>query len=356
MDSRKRTIAVALIVLVILFSVWVSRSGIQKGKLPVEQTAVKEHAGEMVPAPIKTEETKAPEAPPAIVAQEAQLEETAPPVLPAAAGEKCSPDAPAVVKKRSAAAPKGMLYVPGGSFTMGTPAAAQDDDSSPARQVCVSGFYLDALEVTNTQFKEFVDATNYVTDAEKSGAPNSPSWRHPSAESNSDEIPNHPVVCVSYNDANAYARWARKRLPTEAEWEKAARGTDGRAFPWGNSKPTNATLNVADQSASFKWSASIDDGYKGAAPVGSFPAGKSAYGVQDMAGNAWEWCSDWWSADYYKSSPANNPIGPEQGEFRIVRGGSWYHNLDGARTTQRMYFRPEAYSSAIGFRCAADSQ
>jgi len=273
------------------------------------------------------------------------------------AGQPCSPDTPAVAKQRSAAAPAGMVYVPGGIFTMGVSTGAQGSDDMPAHNVCLSGFYIDRFEVTNAQFKEFVDATGYVTDAEKQGASESVrTWRHPyGPDSNFETMLDHPAICVSWNDANAYAGWIGKRLPTEAEWEKAARGTDGRIFPWGNTTPAGSIANVADKSFSAKWSAAgMDDSHKTAAPVGSFPTGKSVYGAEDMAGNVWEWCSDWWDSKYYMQSPPNNPVGPATGEYRIIRGGSWYYHLDGAKTTQRMYFRPDGSSAAIGFRCVLE--
>ncbi len=238
---------------------------------------------------------------------------------------------------------------------MGSPPVLGYADESPSRQVCLNGFYIDKNEVTNAQFKKFVDATGYVTEAEKSS--NARTWRHPNGpESNADNMANYPVVCVSWNDANAYARWAGKRLPTEAEWEKTARGTDGRIYPWGNASPTAALVNVADKSADLKWSnTSLDDTHKTAAPVGSFPGGKSVYGANDMAGNVSEWCYDWWNKDYYKTGPLQNPFGPQTGEFRVVRGGSWFSGAEAARTAQRMYMRPESSSAAIGFRCVKDA-
>jgi formylglycine-generating enzyme required for sulfatase activity len=254
------------------------------------------------------------------------------------------------------AAPKGMLYIPGGPFSMGSPPDAGYPDESPVHSVCVIGFYIDKHEVTNAQFKEFVEAIGYITDAEKNGSPDVPTWRHPyGPESDAEQMPNYPVVCVSWNDANAYALWTGKRLPTEAEWEKAARGTDGRMYPWGNTAPAAASANIADKSGAFKWSdAVLDDTYKTASPVGSFPGGRSVYGVEDMAGNVWEWCFDWWNKDYYRASPSQNPAGPDTGEFKVIRGGSWFYSADGARTTHRMYFRPTGNGAAIGFRCVKD--
>jgi formylglycine-generating enzyme required for sulfatase activity len=367
MDPKKRAVAISLIVLVILFAVWVSRSGIQTDKERLERVAMQDSGEEGKPStviehePAKQipEETPGPveeRVTPQKVVETAQAEAPAP-TPPVSSGGPCAADSPAVAKKRAAAAPEGMVYIPGGAFTMGASGDRQNADDGPAHKVCVNGFYMDKLEVTNAQFQKFVEATGYVTDAEKhADAADSRTWRHPNgADSDADDMLNYPVVCVSWNDANAYALWADKRLPTEAEWEKAARGTDGRIFPWGNKSPADSTLNTADKSASFKWSSSsLDDKYKGVAPVGSFPAGKSVYGAEDMSGNVWEWCWDWWDPGYYKVSSASNPVGPASGEYRVIRGGSWYYHLDGARTTQRMYFRPEGFSAAIGFRCVAD--
>ncbi len=279
------------------------------------------------------------------------------PMPPPISDAKCTPDSPAMVKKRQAAVPEGMVYVSSGVFIMGSSPDAGYTDETPAHRVCLSGFYIDKYEVTNAQFKKFVDATGYVTDAEKDVASQGGrTWRHPyGPESNADDMPNYPVLCVSWNDANAYANWAGKRLPTEAEWEKAARGTDGRIYPWGNAEPNAASANIADKSTGLKWSnASLDDKHKTAAPVGSFPGGKSAYGAEDMAGNVWEWCLDWWDSDFYKNSPSQNPTGPQAGEFKVIRGGSWFYNAAGAKAARRMYFRPTGSSAAIGFRCVKD--
>ncbi len=269
----------------------------------------------------------------------------------------CKADPPALARQRKKAAPEGMVYIPGGPFTMGSGPEVGHPDESPAREVCVSGFYIGRTEVTNAEFKKFIEATGYVTEAERdSDSEERPTWRGPyGPESNAESTPDHPVVCVSWNDAMAYATWAGKRLPTEAEWEKAARGTDGRIYPWGNQEPDGTLANVADRSAGLKWSnSSLDDGYMRSAPVGSFPKGTSVFGVADMAGNVWEWCYDWWDANTYKTAPSRNPTGPEGGEFRVIRGGSWFYHAEGARAANRMYFRPSGSSATIGFRCVQD--
>ena len=242
-----------------------------------------------------------------------------------------------------------MIYIPAGDFTMGS---NDYDGEKPIHTVYLDAYYIDKYEVTVGQFRKFVEATGYKTDAEKGGGTYvytgsnqekkaDANWRNPYFNQSDD----HPVVCVSWNDASAYASWAGKRLPTEAEWEKAARGTDGRKYPWGNTWDPSKCNNGESNSP---------DGYDRTAPVGSFPQGASPYGVQDMAGNVWEWCQDWYDKDYYQSSPARNPTGPSSGSYRVLRGGSWSFTQIICRTTRRLYANPQIRSDTDGFRCARD--
>jgi serine/threonine-protein kinase len=262
--------------------------------------------------------------------------------------------------------PDGMIqvYVPAGEFLMGWDGTGVDDAEMPQHRVYLDAFWIDRTEVTNAMFRRFVAATSYTTWAERSGIgavggheidqPGA-NWQHPTGP-NSDlaRRENHPVVQVSWEDAMAYCAWASRRLPTEAEWEKAARGTDGRVFPWGNDLPTADRANGADRR--------IDDGYAETAPVGSYPAGASPYGVLDMAGNVTEWVSDWWDVSYYAHSPVRNPTGPTtgatmpgwDGPTHVTRGGSFIKFVGGVyslRTTQRWPASGETYY-AQGFRCA----
>ncbi|MBI1294267.1 SUMF1/EgtB/PvdO family nonheme iron enzyme [bacterium] len=217
--------------------------------------------------------------------------------------------------------------MPAGAFVRGSDINyTAVGNETPQRQIYLSTYQIARMPVTNAQYNVFVDATGHRTPEHWHGK----------------EIPsgkaNHPVVNVSWHDAMAFCTWAGVRLPSEAEWEKAARGTDGHIYPWGNQSPDvkrcNFNRNVCDTTA-----------------VGSYPAGVSPYGVMDMAGNVWEWVHDWYQSDYYSVSPDSNPQGPATGICRVMRGGSWF-NLDYyVRSANRDYNHPGSWHYDLGFRC-----
>jgi formylglycine-generating enzyme required for sulfatase activity len=162
----------------------------------------------------------------------------------------------------------------------------------------------------------------------------------------------HPAVAVTWDEANAYCQWTSKQLPTEAQWEKAARGTDGRRYPWGNEAVDGKRANYCDARCGFAWKdKEQDDGYPDTAPVGSYPLGKSPYGIEDLAGNVWEWVQDWHDAGYYSRSPERNPVNVTPGMFRVLRGGSWFDNPADVRAADRSGFAPGSSSNFLGFRC-----
>jgi serine/threonine-protein kinase len=208
-------------------------------------------------------------------------------------------------------------------------------------------------EITIAQFEVFVQSVGYKTQAEKQGygyswtgsgwnRTNYIFWQRPTGYQSTDDIENHPVAQVGWEDATAYCKWAGRRLPTEAEWEKAARGTDGRAYPWGNQEPTGELLNFADLNFESSWSdGRIDDGFEFTAPIGTYPDGVSPYGAMDMAGNVWEWTADWHSGSYYSISPQENPKGPSSGVDRTIRGGGWGSRSRHSRTATRNTYTPE---------------
>jgi formylglycine-generating enzyme required for sulfatase activity len=222
-----------------------------------------------------------------------------------------------------AAAP--MIAIPAGEFTMGLDSG--DDDEKPAHTVFVDAFEIDRFEVTNEQFQAFVEQTGYATDAEKAGE--GMTWR-----TFAQDKPQHPVVVVSWNDAVAFCEWSGKRLPTEAEWEKAARGTEGFIYPWGN----EWALGLANTE---------EAGHRGTTIVGSFPSGASPYGVMDMAGNVSEWTSDWYEA-YPGSSFQSSYFGQQ---FRVIRGGGWFSDEHLVRTTERSCSCESLHNDDVGFRC-----
>ncbi|MDY7040754.1 MAG: formylglycine-generating enzyme family protein [Chloroflexota bacterium] len=219
-----------------------------------------------------------------------------------------------------------MVEIPAGPFTMGNDSGGEDE--APAHEVDLPAFEIDKFEVINADFALFVEATNHQTDAEKMGL--SRTWRDAAGGKD-----NHPVVYASWNDAAAYCEWVGKRLPTEAEWEKAARGTDGRLYPWGDEYDPNK-LNGKDS------------GIRGTTAVGSFADGASPYGVFDMGGNVWEWTADWYEA--YPDSGYQSPYYGEQ--FKVVRGGGWFETSDFLRATARNATSDTAANDDLGFRCA----
>ena len=307
-------------------------------------------------------------------------------------------------EKPAGAAPEGMVWIPGGVFWMGS---EEFPDAQPIHKAYVDGFWMDKTEVTNEQFAKFVKATGYVTVAEKApdyetivkqrppGLPPprkedlvpgslvfvSPAnkvplndarnwfkwtagacWRHPEGpDSNIKGREKHPVVHVAYDDALAYARWAGKRLPTEAEWEFAARGgLDRKKFTWGDEYKPGGKLMANTWQGEFPHKNTLEDGFTGTAPVGSFPA--NGYGLYDMSGNVWEWCADWYQPKYRNIFEARNPKGPadsldpskSSAPMRVRRGGSylcWDNFCKRYMVGGRISGDPDSSASHLGFRC-----
>jgi serine/threonine-protein kinase len=267
-----------------------------------------------------------------------------------------------------------LMYVPAGEFRMGSRADERvaDLDEMPQHTVYLDAFWIDRTEVTNAMFARFVAKTGYLTQAERTEAAyitfafdpptggwaddRTMDWRSPHGVAETiDGLDNYPVVVMSWNDAQAYCTWAGRAMPTEAQWEKAARGTDRRLYPWGDEPPTGARANLCDRSCSLNLrERDVDDGYVYAAPVGSFPAGASPYGALDMAGNVWEWVADWYTQTYDESSPPQNPAGPESGagDYRVLRGGAWEVPAPLIRTAMRFNHQPFHAYDNFGFRCA----
>lgn len=234
------------------------------------------------------------------------------------------------------AIPDGMVEVPAGEFLMGCNSSIDNQcypDEKPQHKVYLDAFYIDKTEVTVGDYKKCVDAGVCKPPACYS----SRSWGKEGRE-------NRPVDCVNWFKAKAYCEWAGKRLPTEAEWEKAARGTDGRKFPWGN-EPASCTYAV------MRTSRAEGCGTANAWDVGSKPQGASPYGALDMVGNVAEWTADWYGAHYYKSSTDRNPTGPSGSRWRVVRGASFFHRA-GERASSRLSSTPSIGDYDIGFRCA----
>ncbi len=312
-----------------------------------------------------------------------------------------------------AAPPPGMVWIEGGEFTMGTDSELGWPDEKPAHRVRVDGFWMDATEVTNAQFRRFVDATGYVTTAEKAPdleeimrqvPPGTPPprtedlvpgsivftpttgpvklddarqwwtwtpgacWRHPEGPASGLEgRDDHPVVQVSWHDAVAYATWAGKRLPTEAEWEFAARGgLDGKVNVWGDAAPgAEGRWQANIWQGDFPWRNSKEDGFERTAPVRSFAA--NGYGLYQMAGNVWEWCADRYRADLYRSRAGKgvvvNPVehaGPADASahLRVQRGGSFLCNdcyCSRYRPSARHGGDPDTGASHVSFRCVSNS-
>ena len=223
-----------------------------------------------------------------------------------------------------------MLYVPAGEFLMGS--ESDFEDEKPQHRVYLDVFWIDQTELTNAMYAQCA-ADGACEPPHKNN-----SYSH-SSYYDDNQYADYPVIYVDWNQANTYCQWAGGRLPTEAEWEKAARGTDGRTYPWGEQSPACSLTNNS-------WC-------KGdTAAVGSYPQGASLYGVLDMAGNVWEWVADWYSETYYMGSPSENPQGPASGETRVVRPGSWRDNGRNVRSSARGRSVPGSAGSNIGFRCA----
>jgi len=266
----------------------------------------------------------------------------------------------------------GMIRLPGGQFAMGSPKAVHSQDSNvdaqPLHRVILKPFWLDAMPVTNRQFQHYVQQTDYETEAERRGSSLvfdrklakwnevvGVNWRHPEGP-NSSLVgkENYPVVHVAWQDAASYAAWADKRLPTEAEFEYAARGglSDGQ-YPWGRELTQNEVHWANGWQGHYPEQDLGADGFRGPSPVGQFPPNR--FGLNDMAGNVWNWCADWYAVDYYGTSLADNPRGPTQGTERVRRGGCWLSaaNYGGAlRVDYRGHAPPGESTNHAGFRCA----
>ncbi len=285
---------------------------------------------------------------------------------------------------------EGMSLVEGGPFLMGTDYADgfSQDGEGPIREVSISAFYIDQHSVTNTEFQRFSKETGYQTEAEEFGwsfvfwllipahrrkvlqgrgetvmglewwyRVEGADWRHPTGPGSSiKKTPDHPVVHISYRDAAAYARWAGKRLPTEAEWECAARGgLEQKLYAWGDELTPNGKHRCNIWQGDFPRKNTVEDGYVGTAPAFSYEP--NGFGLYNMAGNVWEWCHDWWSADHHINGPRQDPLGPESGQRRVMRGGSYlcHHSYcNRYRVAARTSNTPDSSTGNLGFRCVRD--
>jgi formylglycine-generating enzyme required for sulfatase activity len=231
----------------------------------------------------------------------------------------------------AAVAESPMVIISEGPFDMGSNDRQALEDERPLHQVRLSTFSIDLHEVTTEQYAAFL----------ASGGREAPwQWTQVDLTLHGDR----PVIGVNWHDADAYCRWKGKRLPTEAEWEKAARGTDGRHYPWGNQEPNKSLANFA-LGARFSYSQVL-------MPVRSYEPGRSPAGLYQMAGNVWEWVQDWYGGSYYQGSPDRDPLGPEQGQFKVMRGGSWSDLPKYLLTYGRFKLLPDARNSYTGLRCA----
>ncbi|HKJ44875.1 MAG TPA: formylglycine-generating enzyme family protein [Balneolales bacterium] len=282
---------------------------------------------------------------------------------------------------------EGMVVLDGGNFLMGTDdeEGFPDDGEGPVREVEVDPFAIDETTVTNAQFSKFVHETNYKTDAEKYGwsfvfymflpdemlESNPPSvpqtpwwigvkgacWNKPEGKKSTIRgRMDHPVVHVSWNDAMAYCEWAGKRLPTEAEWEFAARGgLVQNRFPWGNELTPDGKFMCNIWQGEFPVKNTYDDGFAGTAPVKTYEP--NGYGLYEVSGNVWEWCQDWFSPDYHKDGTRKNPTGPSEGDAKVIRGGSYlcHHSYcNRYRVAARTANTPDSSTGNMGFRCVTD--
>jgi sulfatase modifying factor 1 len=298
---------------------WVSFEARQRNKSQTPQFGRLDGEGEIVFVPRVEERVEEETEPP---------DREKSPQPPLQGGEKVSE----IVNQKSKIGKDGapMVLIPAGEFQMGSNDG--DDDEKPVHTVYLDAFYMDVYEVTNALYKKFMDATGHKA----------PVYWNDSGYN----APNQPVVGVTWHDAKAYAGWAGKRLPTEAEWEKAARGgLAGKKYPWGDS--------ITHDDANFSGAVG-KDGWDVSAPVGSFAP--NGYGLYDMAGNVREWCADWYDEDYYSKSPRRNPTGPRSGTYCVLRGGSWYNSYFHLRVASR--YREESMGTYynVGFRCVEDAE
>jgi formylglycine-generating enzyme len=229
-----------------------------------------------------------------------------------------------------------MVYIPAGEFHMGADGTRSLPDERPMRTVFVSAFYIDRYEVTNADYQRFVLATGHAPPHVDAAWAKPFNWNGSNFPAGTDTC---PVVLVSWHDAAAYAAWAGKRLPTEAEWEKAARGgLSGKQFPHGE----RIELNQANYFKSYLRRKKLY-------PVGSFTP--NTFGLHDMAGNAWEWCGDWYGEDHYRRGEVIDPVGPLHGHYKVLRGGSWMNDIEFLRCARRGKAGPDHRSHTVGFRC-----
>jgi formylglycine-generating enzyme len=285
-------------------------------------------------------------------------------------------------------ATKEMVLLDGGSFKMGTDANVgfPQDGEGPVREVILESFYIDIYPVTNRRFRDFVDATSYKTEAEKFGwsfvfegdfparhyaelvkdtvrgaewwcKVEGANWKHPEGlKSGISRRWDHPVVHVSWNDAAEYAKWAGKRLPTEAEWEYAARGSlEQKLYPWGDELTPNGQHLCNIWQGVFPVYNTAEDGYTGISPVAAYPP--NGYGLYSITGNAWEWCSDWFHPSFQRQSGIANPTGPSTGSARVMKGGSYLcHSsyCNRYRVAARSSNTPDSSTSNMTFRCVRD--